>query len=110
MSDYKLTDTAAVIRVKDGASIPNDPANRDRADYDAWCKAGGMPDPYVVPETDYRALAVAALTVSDTTAMRCFKASVPFPLDWKDYTSKLRAIVKSGVGPLPAQPPYPTGT
>lgn len=49
MSEYQLTSTDTVIRTIDGASIPNDPANRDRAEYSAWLKAGGVPDPYAAP-------------------------------------------------------------
>jgi hypothetical protein len=49
MADYQLTATDAVIRTADNASIPNDPANRDRAEYDKWLHDGGVPDPYVPP-------------------------------------------------------------
>ena len=49
MAEYQLTDTESVIRTEDGAWIPNDPANRDRAEYDKWLAAGGVPDPYVEP-------------------------------------------------------------
>jgi hypothetical protein len=49
MADYQLTATDVVIRTGDGASIPADPANRDRAEYEAWLAAGGVPDPYVAP-------------------------------------------------------------
>ena len=50
MSEYQLTATdAAVIRTEDGAFIPNDPANRDWAEYQAWLEAGGVPDPMPPP-------------------------------------------------------------
>lgn len=49
MSGYQLTHIDAVIRVSDGASIPNDPENRDRAEFDLWIAEGGVPDPYVAP-------------------------------------------------------------
>jgi hypothetical protein len=50
MADYQLTATdSSVIRTEDGACIPNDPANRDWAEYQAWLEAGGVPDPYKPP-------------------------------------------------------------
>lgn len=50
MSDYSLTATDVVVRNRDGAFIPNDPANRDRVEYDQWLADGGVPDPYVPPD------------------------------------------------------------
>lgn len=50
MADYQLTDSDIVIRTADGAYIPNDPANRDRIEYEQWLADGGVPDPYVPPE------------------------------------------------------------
>jgi hypothetical protein len=50
MADYQLTDTDIVIRTADKANIPNDPANRDRIEYEQWLADGGVPDPYVAPE------------------------------------------------------------
>jgi hypothetical protein len=49
MAEYQLTATDVVIRAEDGAFIPNDPANRDREEYEQWLVDGGVPDPYVPP-------------------------------------------------------------
>ena len=42
---YKLTNSTTIIRIADGASIPNDPANRDYVEYLAWVEAGNTPEP-----------------------------------------------------------------
>lgn len=51
MAEYQLTDSDSVIRTVDSACIPNDPANRDREEYERWLVDGGTPDPYVPPPT-----------------------------------------------------------
>ena len=51
MADYQLTATDdVVIRTEDGAYIPDDPANADWIDYQAWLEDGNIPDPYVAPK------------------------------------------------------------
>jgi hypothetical protein len=42
---YKLINSACVIRIIDGASIPQDSANTDYAAYLAWLTAGNTPEP-----------------------------------------------------------------
>jgi len=67
------------------------------------------PDPDPVAE-DATMRARIELDASDTVALRCFKAGVAWPQDWKDYCDALRNIVRGGGDTLPVRPPYPTGT
>lgn len=66
--------------------------------------------PDVQPVEDVSLKARIALEASDAVALRCFKAGVAWPQDWKDYCGILRDIVRSGSGTLPARPNYPAGT
>jgi hypothetical protein len=46
---YQLTTGTIIIRLTDGATIPNDPGNRDFADFTAWLEAGNTPEPAPAP-------------------------------------------------------------
>ena len=48
---YKLTNNTSIIRLSDNASIPNDPANNDYADYLIWAETNtpAPVDPVIIP-------------------------------------------------------------
>lgn len=62
----------------------------------------------------YQANARAALNVSDVTILRCYESGVVVPTTWTIYRRSLRAIMSATSGdatqPMPAKPPYPSGT
>lgn len=86
---YRLTETDYVIRIADGASVPNDPSNRDRAEYEAWLEAGGVPEPYVAPPISvpqsisdrqfFQQLSIAG-SITQADALASNAAVIPSPL------------------------------
>jgi hypothetical protein len=46
---YQLTTSTSIIRLSDGAFIPNDPGNRDYREYLEWLEAGNTPEPAPPP-------------------------------------------------------------
>lgn len=62
----------------------------------------------------YQALAQAELDFSDRVSIRCSKAGVAYPQDWRDRDAVLRGVMRAGSGdpdqPLPERPAFPSNT
>jgi hypothetical protein len=90
MADYQLTDTDVVIRTADQANIPNDPANRDRIEYDNWLADGGVPDPYVPPVPEPVPPPPEDVVLYDhENRLRALEGEPPMPLP--DFLQKMAA-------------------
>lgn len=121
---YSFTANGGLVRDADGAFIPADPANRDYAEYMAWCTEGRSATPYQTPAptwADFQGAAKAALEATSSTMERVTEAvslgkttvNAADVVAFMQYRVDLRTIVstKSGTpGSLPTKPPYPAGT
>lgn len=46
---------------------------------------------------------------SDRLALLCFKAGMPYPVEWRERDTLLWGIVNGDPGPVPSAPEYPPG-
>ena len=75
---YKLTNSSSVIRLSDGASIPDDSDNRDYAEYLLWLADGNTPEPVDTPPPPTPEQIQAALEALIQQRMDNFAQSVNF--------------------------------
>ena len=93
---YKLTESSAIFRDSDNASIPADPLLSDYRDFLAWCEAGNTPEPYVPPaltQTELNALHLLYLASTDWYVVRFAETGVAVPSE----ITTARALARSQI-------------
>lgn len=101
---YKLTNSPAITRLSDGASIPNDPANQDYAAHLKWVAAGNTPTPVDVPTlAQAKTEQIAKINQAADAAFDAATASYPRQeVDtWPNQYSEASALA---LNPLAATP------
>lgn len=59
----------------------------------------------------FKSAVQTAIDKTDSVAVRCLKAGVEFPTEWREYTVTLRTLLASTVVvTLPVMPDYPSGS
>lgn len=111
MTYQLLSETSAVLRLPDGAIVPEDPANLDWCLYQSWLQGGNTPTPAAASAATANAtLAALALDASDRTLLRCMEAGISVPTEWTAYRRALRRVIAGEEAELPTRPTYPSGT
>lgn len=56
-------------------------------------------------------ISTSELIATDIICLRCYKAGISFPQEWKDYTISLRTIIKNAdktLNEMPIKPDMPS--
>lgn len=110
-----------VLNVSEGVDLPENTDDlsfvaSNTADIGDTLQDGNFIKPSPKEARSVQDKASRALPETDMVALRCFKAGVPFPTDWKDYVTALRAVASGNGDTLPKPPmsgnniAYPQGT
>jgi hypothetical protein len=106
---YQLTDFG-VIRLADGAAIPEDPGNVDYREYLAWRAAGNKPEPAISDLwQDIRARRASLLAASDWTQVADAPLDKAQQAAWRAYRQKLRDLPRGAADPGAVVWPEPPG-
>lgn len=100
-----------VTRDADGATVPEDTANRDWQAYQVWIASGNTPTISAVSgPSALIGSASELLAASDITVLRCVESGVPVPPDWSAYRAALREVLSGRASALPTRPAFPAKT
>ena len=93
---YRLTDNTSITRLADSANIPNDPANRDYAEYLEWVEEGNTAEAADVPPAptykELRAAEYNLKTMGEQFGMQ-YDDAKNSTTTWVDWQTEIKARI-----------------
>lgn len=99
---YKLTKNGDVLRLADKVMVPQEEANRDWQEYQAWLVAGNSPEP-AETQDEVKASALASINASCERAIVAIQSGYPSSevLSWPKQEAEARSYVADSSAPTP---------